>query len=532
RSGAGAGADGNRAGAAEAAAGSPAPLPRPPQRPRLPAAGVSAVASPRPAGGQQAPWLPRSRCGRACASWCAASTATASTCTARRAAAGSSFGAWSRVPRPRRPRCAPGTAWSRSTASTWRARRTTRWVPAPRRPPSPERVPAPRARGRRQGPPGRLRPRLGSPAGARRGRTRAYVGSRGQAGDVATEAAPPSWPPPAPVGSAPRRWGGSWQGGARNAAAPPVLALALESCPASVQSVQELVPQGSPCAWGPRRFSVSGDTRARALWVVQRIKAVEGQTRLLVVDKETDEELRRRQLTCTEEMAQRGLPPALDPWEPKADWAPAGSLSGEAGQKDVNGPLRELRPRLCHLRKGPQGYGFNLHSDKSRPGQYIRSVDPGSPAAHSGLRAQDRLIEVNGQNVEGLRHAEVVACIKAREDEARLLVVDPETDAYFKRLRVTPTQEHMEGPLPSPVTNGTSSAQLNGGSVCSSRSDLPGLDKDTEDSSTWKRDPFQESGLHLSPTAAEAKEKARATRVNKRAPQMDWNRKREIFSNF
>ncbi|KAK2097361.1 hypothetical protein P7K49_022812 [Saguinus oedipus] len=52
------------------------------------------------------------------------------------------------------------------------------------------------------------------------------------------------------------------------------------------------------------------------------------------------------------------------------------------------------------------------------------------------------------------------------------------------------------------------------------------------DGSAWKRDPFQESGLHLSPTAAEAKEKARATRVNKRAPQMDWNRKREIFSNF
>ncbi|XP_037013243.2 Na(+)/H(+) exchange regulatory cofactor NHE-RF2 isoform X4 [Artibeus jamaicensis] len=200
--------------------------------------------------------------------------------------------------------------------------------------------------------------------------------------------------------------------------------------------------------------------------------------------------------------------------------------------QDVNGPARELRPRLCHLVKGPQGYGFNLHSDKSRPGQYIRSVDLGSPAAHSGLRAQDRLIEVNGQNVEGLRHAEVVASIKAREDEARLLVVDPETDEHFKRLRVTPTEEHVEGPLPSPVTNGTSPAQLNGVSACSSRSDLPGLDKDNEDGSTWKHDPFQESGLHLSPTAAEAKEKARATRVNKRAPQMDWNRKREIFSNF
>nr|XP_009007207.3 Na(+)/H(+) exchange regulatory cofactor NHE-RF2 isoform X1 [Callithrix jacchus] len=266
--------------------------------------------------------------------------------------------------------------------------------------------------------------------------------------------------------------------------------------------------------------------------VVQRIKAVEGQTRLLVVDQETDEELRRRQLTCTEEMAQRGLPPAHDPWEPKPDWAHVGGRSSDASKKDVGGPLRELRPRLCHLRKGPQGYGFNLHSDKSRPGQYIRSVDPGSPAAHSGLRAQDRLIEVNGQNVEGLRHSEVVASIKAREDEARLLVVDPETDEHFKRLRVTPTEEHVEGPLPTPITNGTSPAQLNGGSACSSRSDLPGSDKDAEDGSAWKRDPFQESGLHLSPTAAEAKEKARATRVNKRAPQMDWNRKREIFSNF
>lgn len=50
--------------------------------------------------------------------------------------------------------------------------------------------------------------------------------------------------------------------------------------------------------------------------------------------------------------------------------------------------------------------------------------------------------------------------------------------------------------------------------------------------SGWKHDPFQESGLHLSPTAAEAKEKAKATRINKRAPQMDWNQKREIFSNF
>lgn len=57
-------------------------------------------------------------------------------------------------------------------------------------------------------------------------------------------------------------------------------------------------------------------------------------------------------------------------------------------------PQRELRPRLCTMKKGANGYGFNLHSDKSRPGQFIRAVDPDSPAEASGLRAQDRIVEV------------------------------------------------------------------------------------------------------------------------------------------
>nr|KAF6442324.1 SLC9A3 regulator 2 [Rousettus aegyptiacus] len=84
--------------------------------------------------------------------------------------------------------------------------------------------------------------------------------------------------------------------------------------------------------------------RIRRCKVVQRIKAVEGQTQLLVVDKETDEELRRRQLTCTEEMAQRGLPPVHDPWEPKRDWIHSGSLNSEAGQKAYHHPPGRAPP--------------------------------------------------------------------------------------------------------------------------------------------------------------------------------------------
>uniref|UniRef100_A0A8B9I829 NHERF family PDZ scaffold protein 2 n=1 Tax=Anser brachyrhynchus TaxID=132585 RepID=A0A8B9I829_9AVES len=236
--------------------------------------------------------------------------------------------------------------------------------------------------------------------------------------------------------------------------------------------------------------------------VVQRIKAVETETRLLVVDKETDEYLCSLRLTCTEEMVHSGV---------------------LLGSGDLNGQ-KELCPRLCHLKKGPNGYGFNLHSEKSRPGQFIRSVDPDSPASRAGLRPQDRLVEVNGINVEGLRHSEVVSHIKARESEARLLVVDPETDDYFKKLGVTPTEEHTKGE--------TRLCWLNGGSTSSSHSDLQSPGKESEDGDSEKRDPFEESGLSLSPTAAEAKEKVRAKRVKKRAPQMDWNKKREIFSNF
>lgn len=45
-------------------------------------------------------------------------------------------------------------------------------------------------------------------------------------------------------------------------------------------------------------------------------------------------------------------------------------------------------------------------------------------------------------------------------------------------------------------------------------------------------DPFMESGLRLSPTAAEAKQKVHGNRNKKRAPPMDWGKKHEIFSNF
>ncbi|NWI23883.1 NHRF1 protein, partial [Sula dactylatra] len=209
-------------------------------------------------------------------------------------------------------------------------------------------------------------------------------------------------------------------------------------------------------------------------------------------------------------------------------------------------PLQEeLRPRLCCMKKGPNGYGFNLHSDKSRPGQYVRAVDPDSPAEAAGLAPQDRIIEVNGVCMEGKQHADVVAAIKAGGDETRLLVVDVLTDEFFKKCKVVPSEEHLAGPLPEPVANGDigkeNSGELQSNSVSESLSSPGPLTMSPSSGETHSKPNAQEgdkrhsapgSLLDLDIPLAVAKERAHQKRTSKRAPQMDWSKKNELFSNL
>ncbi|KAF7689319.1 hypothetical protein HF521_012672 [Silurus meridionalis] len=264
-----------------------------------------------------------------------------------------------------------------------------------------------------------------------------------------------------------------------------------------------------------------------------------------------------------------------------------------SGTEDV--VARDLRPRLCHIVKEQQGFGFNLHCEKRRVGHYIRSVDPDSPAQRAGLQPGDRLIQVNGKSVEGLRHTEVVEIIRKGGGQTKLLVVDPETDALFQKLDITPTTAHLnedcvDGPLiqsptstcpttkssasPSNISNGSqirepitslappvppirngslkqqtqgSSSSRSFASEISSELSSPDtnnkvLDSDCNSAPCGSEvkvvkgvngsDPLCASGLHLSPTAAEARQKVQSKKANKRAPPMAWNKKYEIFSNF
>lgn len=135
---------------------------------------------------------------------------------------------------------------------------------------------------------------------------------------------------------------------------------------------------------------------------------------------------------------------------PAADPEPAAGDSGvvNAVSNDTNGDAppspqadesARYPPRLCHLCKWADfdGYGFNLHAEKDKPGQYIGSVDPDSPAETGGLKENDRIIEVNGENIEAQTHSVVIQKIKAGGDRTTMLVVDREADEYYKGRGIT-----------------------------------------------------------------------------------------------
>ncbi|XP_072312160.1 Na(+)/H(+) exchange regulatory cofactor NHE-RF1-like [Eucyclogobius newberryi] len=301
--------------------------------------------------------------------------------------------------------------------------------------------------------------------------------------------------------------------------------------------------------------SVEGESHSQ---VVARIRASHGSLELIVTDQETLELLQRHNLTCKAEYVTEGIP------------VPGASSSGGGGdsdaeQADTNGsrrtsspaPLHEngerisqrssvsskeeksgLRPRLCHLKKGSGGYGFNLHSEKSRPGQFIRAVDDDSPAQKAGLKPSDKIVQVNGVPMAGKQHADVVAAIKASGDEVRLLVVDTEADLFFSQCNVLPTEEHLSGPLPQPrveqapeeeqpaAEERKAKTSVSSESSASSHTSQPG-----PSAMTTREEPASDSlGFGLS--VAQARERAQQKRLAKNPPRMDWNKRNEVFSNL
>ncbi|XP_043958517.1 Na(+)/H(+) exchange regulatory cofactor NHE-RF1-like [Gambusia affinis] len=293
--------------------------------------------------------------------------------------------------------------------------------------------------------------------------------------------------------------------------------------------------------------------------VVARIRATTGALELIVVDPETAELLSKHDLRCRREYVTEGIPlPSGDSdsehEDKRSNGTPVPRENGDTSSvrsgsvsSSTKGERDGPRPRLCHMKKGSGGYGFNLHSEKNKPGQFIRAVDDDSPAQRAGLRPQDKIIQVNGVSVIGMQHTEVVAAIKAKGDETTLLVVDAEAEEFFKKCNVQPGEEHVTGLLPEPVSERGSdeevSSQLKSklsvssqASSASSNASQPAADRSStppQGERTPEPEPSPSGdamGLNIS--LAQAKERAHQKRAAKKAPPMDWSKRNELFSNL
>ena len=96
-------------------------------------------------------------------------------------------------------------------------------------------------------------------------------------------------------------------------------------------------------------------------------------------------------------------------------------------EKKFNGP------RLIVIDRSADGFGFHMYTNKVLHGQYVKSVNPNSPAFHAGMLAGDHVVEVDGVNVESFTHQEVVQRIRSGTGKnKRILVIDQDTEKLFK----------------------------------------------------------------------------------------------------
>ncbi|XP_049938670.1 sorting nexin-27 isoform X4 [Schistocerca serialis cubense] len=110
----------------------------------------------------------------------------------------------------------------------------------------------------------------------------------------------------------------------------------------------------------------------------------------------------------------------------------------ESDSSPQNDQIRNLPtgPRVVTIYKTETGFGFNVRGQVSEGGQlrsingelyaplqHVSAVLDGGAAEKAGIRKGDRILEVNGVNVEGSTHKQVVDLIKSGGDVLTLTVI-------------------------------------------------------------------------------------------------------------
>nr|XP_060642937.1 Na(+)/H(+) exchange regulatory cofactor NHE-RF4 [Anolis sagrei ordinatus] len=98
-------------------------------------------------------------------------------------------------------------------------------------------------------------------------------------------------------------------------------------------------------------------------------------------------------------------------------------------------PEEALQPRFCSLKKEDgENFGFVLRHEAGQSGHIIRRVTPGGLAHRRGLQNGDRILEVNGDYVEGMEHFKVIWRIKRSGKQVSLTVLDGNAYELAKAL--------------------------------------------------------------------------------------------------
>ncbi|KAM9449064.1 Na(+)/H(+) exchange regulatory cofactor NHE-RF3-like isoform 1-T2 [Salvelinus alpinus] len=188
----------------------------------------------------------------------------------------------------------------------------------------------------------------------------------------------------------------------------------------------EVAPGGVAASAGvktnDRLIEVNGENTENATHdqIVEKVKASGSSVMLLLVDEDTDRFYKIKHIMIG------------------------------AGLATVK--LLPLKPRIADLVKGSDGYGYFLRTEPNKTGHFIRDIDRGSPAERAGLKEMDRLVAVEGVEVDGCSHEQVVDRIRQCGNKCCLLVVDEDTDTLYKMGGVSPLfclEEIMESLLPA-----------------------------------------------------------------------------------
>lgn len=155
--------------------------------------------------------------------------------------------------------------------------------------------------------------------------------------------------------------------------------------------------------------------------VVDLVRRSGNSVTLLVLDGDSYEKAIKKQVDL-KELDQSPKEPALNDKKP----APV-----------VNGRMETCaQARVCYLVKEGNSFGFSLKTVHGGKGVFVTDVTPQGVAMKAGVQAEDRLIEVNGENVESTSYEEVVEKVRKSGSQVTFLLVDKETDKHHSEQKI------------------------------------------------------------------------------------------------